>query len=127
MFNDPPLWLIAPVYICLSIVLYQDWLLFSVGIIIWQVSEYIAHRWVLHGPYKSYHRVHHIDPRRHISLPLGVSTIGAMVYVVLLPLGAVAGVFAGYVAYEITHQMNPSWHKRHHINPKRYFGVTIPI
>lgn len=126
-YIDPPLWFIIPVYLLLSIVLYQSLVLFMVGIVIWQISEYTAHRWILHGLYKAHHRVHHIESSHHISLPLPVTSVGAILYLLLLPLACVSGVFTGYVLYEVIHRLNPVWHRKHHVNSKKHFGVTLPI
>jgi len=126
-FLDPPLWFIAPIYLTLSVLWYDNLALFSIGLFLWTFLEYISHRWILHSKLLGHsHRVHHIHQTTRVSLPLLVSTLGLGVfYLIFYPL--LSGLLAGYVIYEIMHRIPTSWHKKHHYNPKSYFNVSFPI
>jgi 4-hydroxysphinganine ceramide fatty acyl 2-hydroxylase len=40
-----------------------------VGIVFWTFIEYATHRWILHGPLKAYHQLHHLNPRARSRVP----------------------------------------------------------
>lgn len=136
------------------------WLLWlAAGLLLWTLIEYGMHRFVFHywAPKVRPRQVpphlrHHETPREaefiltpiSFSLPMAAVVAGGL----RLALGSweraatvIAGVIAGYLAYEILHlRMHTSsssgaliqWMRRHHfrhhfIDPDACFGVTTPL
>lgn len=106
------------------------------GYALWSVTEYLTHRWVMHGrrrrnPLAAEHRRHHADPEATDPL---LRTAGhaamAVVSVALaravspatgaaLARGIGAGFLAGYSSYEILH-----W-RSHHRTPGNSFEERL--
>ena len=124
---DPPPWFIILSFGSSVIILYGGITAFLFGAFIWTFWEYANHRWIFHKLFVAHHRVHHIDPRSHISLPLFVSVPGAYLFAIILEPSCLSGFLAGYIVYEIAHRIELSWHLEHHKDSNRYFGVTTPL
>ena len=127
MLLEAPLWLILALYLSTSIFLYSEYMPFLFGVIVWTLWEYVNHRYIFHGPLKAYHRVHHMNPAKHRTLPLGLSMPVAFIFWFVLPAEYVAGFIFGYAQYEIIHWVSPAWHNLHHIDSMRYYSVSTPI
>ena len=123
------------------------------GPVTWTLTEYVLHRFVLHGiqPFRAWHAEHHRRPKALI----GTSTLlSAVLIVVLFFLPALVltdllracaltiGLLTGYLVYAITHHALHHWsgvnaltrrlkrrHALHHYRdgPPAWFGVTSPI
>jgi hypothetical protein len=94
-----------------------------VGLGVWTLTEYVAHRWVMHGsfarrnPLGAEHRAHHVDPAA-TSAPArgaGYTALGILAGGLAgvsgggpLAVGGAVGWFAGYAAYEQFH-----WREHH--------------
>ena len=48
------------------------------GVVLWTLTEYVLHRWMLHGvePFRSWHRVHH----HNAALPIRVPVLFSLVH-----------------------------------------------
>mgnify|MGYP000216858335 CR=1 FL=1 len=126
------------------------------GVALWPVVEYVAHRWFMHGIertrpalYKRVHGVHHLYPRdrSHFTIPLAVTVpIVALLAAIPAALGAwstaapvLGGLLAAYALYDLAHlaahglapfpfrRVLARYHARHHRDATRAFGVTSPI
>lgn len=134
-----------------------DWYLpalFAAGLFWWTLLEYLLHRFALHGlpaSFGSRHMRHHVTPseRRLAVAPLASSVGGAAIHAVIFvglfgPArgGALlAGLVAGYLAYEWVHWSTHYRRARtrlgralrrhhmlhHHAAPGTRFGVTTPL
>lgn len=126
------------------------------GVALWPVVEYAAHRWLMHGIsssrpalYKRVHGVHHLYPRdrSHFTIPLAV-TVPLVAALVAIPAGlgawptaapVLGGLLAAYALYDIAHlaahglapfpfrRALARYHARHHRDATRAFGVTSPL
>jgi len=123
------------------------------GAIGWTATEYISHRWLLHGPLGRMHRAHHRDPLAtnpfaraggHLAIA-AVAAVSAAVMIRVRPafrVGATAAAACwsgGYSTYELLHwraHHRPARtdygrrlrerHMRHHFGaPQANLGVTI--
>ena len=114
-------------------------LFFFGGYVTWQITEYLAHRFVYHlepdgtRPWLirlhfSFHGIHHkapFDPYHMVMPPFPAIFVGLAVYalhnMLLTPAlvdGWYAGFLIGYVGYEVTH-----YYLHHgHPHPDSYFG-----
>lgn len=126
-------------------------LLLLLGLFVFSLMEYVAHRWVFHGPSQPMargHAKHHSDARGYEALPFFVP---ALVLAALTGLCALimpapdawalaSGIAFGYVAYGIAHfaihhrrfrhPLARGWAARHHIHhrhPGHNFGVTSAL
>lgn len=126
------------------------------GVALWPVVEYVAHRWLMHGIehtrpalYKRVHGVHHLYPRdrSHFTIPLAVTVpLVALLAAIPAALGAwptaapiLGGLLAAYALYDLAHlaahglapfpfrRALARYHARHHRDASRAFGVTSPI
>ena len=123
---------------------------FTAGLLSWTAVEYAMHRFAFHG--FAPHYQHHADPtnRTYILAPLWLSLTGAAVLWLLFSIltrswamgtWTVAGVIAGYLAYEMVHLRIHSdraggtilrvlrrHHFYHHFASERVcFGVTSSL
>jgi 4-hydroxysphinganine ceramide fatty acyl 2-hydroxylase len=123
---------------------------FAAGVVSWTLIEYLMHRLAFHG--FAPHTEHHRNPadRRYIPAPLWLSTSCACLLfgIFWLSTGSwkaaaflVAGIVAGYLAYELIHLRIHSGrrgarllralrkhHYYHHFASDRVcFGVTSPL
>ena len=122
-----------------------------VGLIAFTFIEYLAHRWIFHGPdsmYQRGHHAHHEFPKGYDSLPFflpaAILSMIAGLLSVVLPAGygmLIAGTIgSGYVAYGFSHfaihhrrfehPLVRRWAARHHVHhhhPDRNFGVTSTL
>jgi sterol desaturase/sphingolipid hydroxylase (fatty acid hydroxylase superfamily) len=121
----------------------------GVGAIVWSITEYMFHRWLMHArlgpaPVERGHRDHHREPtRRPLASPASpvlvlVAATGMAVWFTV-PLGL--GFVGAYLAYERTHHYAHlraprsrygRWMRRHHQHHHRVdatsnFGFTTPI
>jgi sterol desaturase/sphingolipid hydroxylase (fatty acid hydroxylase superfamily) len=124
--------------------------LFAVGLLAWTMIEYLLHRLAFHG--FAPHSEHHADPTDpvYIVAPLWLSLSSTALLLALFSLAArswtggasiVAGVIAGYLAYEAIHLRIHSpaaggpllralrkHHYYHHFASDRVcYGVTSPL
>ena len=124
--------------------------LFALGVLAWTVIEYLLHRLAFHG--FAPHSEHHADPIDPVFIvaPLWLSLSSTALLLVLFSLAArswsggasiVAGVIAGYLAYEAIHLRIHSpaaggpllralrkHHYYHHFASDRVcYGVTSPL
>ena len=121
------------------------------GLFAFSFIEYLAHRWVFHGPdsmYQRGHHAHHEFPQGYDSLPFflpaAILSMIAGLLSALLPAGyglLIAGTIgSGYVAYGFSHfamhhhrfqhPLIRRWAARHHVHhhhPDRNFGVTSTL
>lgn len=122
-----------------------------VGLFAFSFIEYLAHRWIFHGPdsmYQRGHHAHHEFPEGYDSLPfflpaVMLSLIAGVLWLAL-PAGygfLIAGTIGtGYVAYGFSHfaihhrRFQQPWIRRwaarhhvHHHHPDRNFGVTSTL
>jgi 4-hydroxysphinganine ceramide fatty acyl 2-hydroxylase len=120
------------------------------GVLLWTVIEYLMHRYAFHG--FAPHTEHHADPKdvKYIVAPFPLSlsvSVGLWLALWLLlrstslPGLVLAGVWAGYLAYEGIHLRIHStapggtllralrrYHYRHHFADDRvHYGVTSPL
>lgn len=122
----------------------------AAGIALWTLTEYILHRYVLHGlpPLREMHSRHHASPAELIGTPSWVS-VPLFGVLVLAPLvhsaqssvayGATAGLMLGYLWYVAVHHAThhrrarpgtyvhraKRWHAiHHHARRPCNFGVT---
>ena len=133
--------------------------LFVVGWLVWTLCEYLLHRYLFHMKAETreerfrvfmmhgYHHEFPSDPTRLVapimmSWPLGI-VLFTLWYVALGPVHgpvAMAGMSAGYVAYDwvhyYTHHFHPkggvgkwlrSYHMLHHHDGDTRFGVSSPL
>ena len=122
-----------------------------VGLFAFSFIEYLAHRWIFHGPdsmYQRGHHAHHQFPKGYDSLPFflpaAILSIIAGLLSVVLPAGyglLIAGTIgSGYVAYGFSHfaihhrRFEQPWIRRwaarhhvHHYHPDSNFGVTSTL
>jgi sterol desaturase/sphingolipid hydroxylase (fatty acid hydroxylase superfamily) len=134
---------------------YGQWLEFSVlvglGLVIWTLTEYVLHRFVMHGlqPFSRWHAEHHQRPTALICTPTIISMmlIATLVFFPALMLSdnlwqacaLTLGVAVGYLFYSIMHhathhwradsawlKQRKRWHLLHHCNIEQpaCFGVT---
>jgi sterol desaturase/sphingolipid hydroxylase (fatty acid hydroxylase superfamily) len=134
---------------------YGQWLEFSVlvglGLVIWTLTEYVLHRFVMHGlqPFSRWHAEHHQQPTALICTPTIISMmlIASLVFLPALMLSdnlwqacaLTLGVAVGYLFYSIMHhathhwradsawlKQRKRWHLLHHCNIEQpaCFGVT---
>jgi sterol desaturase/sphingolipid hydroxylase (fatty acid hydroxylase superfamily) len=134
---------------------YGQWLEFSVlvglGLVIWTLTEYVLHRFVMHGlqPFSRWHAEHHQRPTALICTPTIISMmlIASLVFLPALMLSdnlwqacaLTLGVVVGYLFYSIMHhathhwradsawlKQRKRWHLLHHCNIEQpaCFGVT---
>lgn len=123
---EPPLGFIIFITSFLSTLTFKDIDFYITGFIIWTFAEYVAHRFIFHGPFKSHHRLHHIYQNRYTHLPLYISISGGIIFALIFP-QAISGFLTGYCLYEVMHSFHHkkvTWHKTHHENNMVYFGVT---
>lgn len=125
----------------------------SAGLVAWTLTEYVLHRFVLHGvsPFRDWHAEHHRRPAALICSPtiltgtLFIFTVYLPARLVFGPHGAGAftlGMVTGYLGYATMHHALHHWRSRsswfgalkrrhalHHAGPgpSRYFGVTSTI
>lgn len=93
-----------------------------IGAVGWTATEYVAHRWMLHGPIGRMHRAHHRDPMAtnprarlagHVAIA-AVASAGAALAARARPAlrigvtGAAVAWSGGYSIYEVLH-----WHAHH--------------
>ena len=122
----------------------------AAGLALWTLLEYVIHRFAFHGFLP--HWQHHEEPRdpQYIVAPLGLSGgVSAALFLLLRAVTgswarsglALAGIIAGYLAYEAIHLRIHSsaaggrWlralrrqHYYHHFADDRYcYGVTTPL
>lgn len=124
--------------------------LIAAGLMVWTLTEYLLHRFVLHGllPFRDWHAEHHKRPTALICSPT-IVTAALFVVTVYLPAswmfgqgGACAftfGMVTGYLGYASMHHALHHWrgesawfrslkrqHALHHAGraPLNYFGVT---
>jgi cyclopropane-fatty-acyl-phospholipid synthase len=100
------------------------WALATLGFLAWTLTEYLLHRFILHGlvPFSRWHEEHHQRPGALICMPSAIS-LGLIFLLVFLPnfwmfgfWSAVAfslGVLSGYAMYTLVH------HATHHSKSKR--------
>lgn len=93
------------------------------GLAAWTLTEYVLHRFVLHGmaPFRRWHRLHHQRPTALICSPT-IATATLFVLLVFLPVFAAAGIHCanaftfgmvtGYLAYATTHHALHHWSSR---------------
>ena len=164
----------VPVIVYLPVVVYCLWITpaqeasgaaeivfeFVAGLFVWTLTEYLLHRFVFHYEPTSgwgkrlhflMHGVHHDYPQDSkrlvmppvVSIPLASLFLG--LFVLLLPAGHVAAVFAGfifgYICYDEIHYATHHapmtrtvglWLKHHHVRHHyldngRGFGVSTPL
>ena len=91
------------------------------GLAGWTATEYLLHRFVLHGvdPFKRWHEEHHRRPTALICSPtiLSASLIFTLVFLPILALSGLwpacaltLGMLTGYLLYSITHHATHHWH-----------------
>ena len=118
---------------------------------LWITTEYVAHRYLLHGPlYQIYHKKHHDSPidNTHMFITPLISIPASLAYYhcSLILIGnyttTILWVFMPlhYLAFEcihwITHQpiqdknsfvyAVKQYHKTHHVNPDLHYGISSP-
>ncbi|HXJ79624.1 MAG TPA: sterol desaturase family protein [Candidatus Methylomirabilis sp.] len=122
-----------------------------VGLGVYTLLEYLAHRWLYHHPQSpatAGHRLHHDDPQATIALPCFVTaTAEAALWATLRPVmgdaeasilvGALVIGFLGYaLLHHALHHGRPSWryfrmlrshHRIHHERPGKNYGVTTTM
>ncbi len=95
--------------------------LVALGLLVWTLLEYLAHRFVLHHlpPFSVWHAEHHERPTALICTPTLVSAalIVLLVFLPALALGRLwraaaltLGVTAGYLVYSCVHHALHHWH-----------------
>ncbi len=123
---------------------------FTAGVAVWTILEYLIHRFAFHG--FAPHWQHHADPVDPVyilaPLWLSVSASAALWGLLWLLTGSpargaltVAGIIAGYIAYELVHlavhdarrtglilRLLRKHHFYHHFADDRFcYGVTSPL
>lgn len=127
----------------------------GVGAVLWTLTEYAMHRWLMHGPLArrnplgAEHRAHHVDPAA-TSAPgraLAYAALGVVAGSAAAAgggpgaLGGAAGWLAGFALYEQFHWREHhraplgSWERRarqrhavhHGSQPRANFGVTTAV
>jgi sterol desaturase/sphingolipid hydroxylase (fatty acid hydroxylase superfamily) len=129
----------------------------AAGWVSWTLTEYVLHRWAMHGSYRRQpvaqeHLRHHREPLAtdpvlrgltYLPAALGGAALGAALRRIsgaATGHGAAAGFMAGYAAYEQlhwrSHHRPPAtayerWlrqrHIAHHARARRNYGVTTSI
>lgn len=119
------------------------------GLAFWTLTEYVMHRYVLHGvrPFSRWHGEHHQRPMALISAPtlLSAGLIAALVFLPALALlglerscALTFGFLTGYLGFSATHhavhhwradagwlRRRKHWHAMHHrLQSTGHFGVT---
>jgi len=123
------------------------WLIqFGLGLSVWTLYEYIAHRWLLHHfwIFSDLHKLHHDNQKDYIALhPAGTLIIYGLIWYLfgIQSAAIMVGFSFGYVVYSALHTAfhyasisagNPLWSlKRHHALHHRFddvnFGVTTSL
>ena len=123
--------------------------MFVLGVAVWTLTEYCAHRWLYHWEFalaRSGHEKHHDDPLAHLALPWFITPI-LFLPPQLLAAGyygyhgfssVLAGFFAGFIGYSFMHhslhhyKLKYAWfrhlqsqHRIHHAMPEHNYGVTM--
>jgi len=146
------LWVFVPLFVAAALVGIFSGQAASLpaGVVLWTVLEYLMHRFAFHG--FAPHYQHHAETRDPVFLLaplwLSLSTAGALWVMLALASGSmaraaatVAGVIAGYLAYESVHLRIHSaipggqflralrkHHFYHHFADERVcYGVTSPL
>lgn len=110
---------------------------FLFGVVLYSLMEYAIHRWLLHGPLKAHHRVHHQYPTKLITVPWWVAGL-ILLTVWGLTCGSIAvGVLVGWLLSGSLHwrlhvgNLTATWalslrrhHEAHHKKAATNFGVT---
>ncbi len=123
------------------------------GLLGWSVTEYVLHRFVLHGlpPFRHWHQQHHARPTALVGTPTVLSA-ALFLMLVFLPVwwmgdlwqaqALMLGLLGGYLAYALTHhavhhgkgtsvwlKRRRRWHARHHAagGGGTCFGVTSAV
>ena len=129
--------------------LWQAVAAFTLGFLLWGLTEYAFHRWIYHQPQGIFgegHRIHHVKAQTLIAMPWFITT-GTMLflwYCVTLRGGVpgfasvVAGWLVGFVWYSLVHHSHHHWiirlgwarrlkayHRVHHQLPDLNYGVTM--
>ncbi len=123
--------------------------MFVLGIGLWTLTEYCAHRWIYHWEFalaRSGHEKHHDDPLAHLAMPWFITPIlflppqllVAGYYGVHGLSSVLAGFFAGFIGYSFMHhslhhyKLKYAWfrhlqsqHRIHHAVPETNYGVTM--
>jgi dihydroceramide fatty acyl 2-hydroxylase len=126
------------------------WLLLLIGLLAWQLAEYLIHRFAFHGPLARLHDVHHRLPAAYV----GVASYGAgtafgvawaslaLIFNVAAADAVTAGVLAGYLFYIAIHDRMHhgdrarfgryvaymhAFHGGHHRGGHFNFGVSSPL
>lgn len=123
------------------------------GLVGWSATEYVLHRFVLHGlpPFRRWHQQHHARPTALVGTP---TVLSAALFLMLVFLPAwwmrdlwqaqalMLGLLGGYLTYALTHhavhhgkRTSPwlmrrrRWHARHHAasGAGTCFGVTSAV
>ena len=124
----------------------------AIGLGVWPLVEYSAHRWGMHALerrwprfYKRAHGVHHRYPGdlSHFTIPIPVVLVVVVVLALALHVAgvglvALGGLLVGYVLYDLAHlaahglipfpfrRALVRHHARHHANQACNFGVSAP-
>lgn len=122
---------------------------FGIGFVLWQLTEYVFHRWIYHQPagiFGDGHRIHHNQPQVLIGMPwfMTTATVFGIWYLAGVALGIpllsslLAGWLIGFVWYSLVHHSLHHWrfrngwmrrleayHRIHHQFPASNFGVTM--
>lgn len=125
----------------------------AAGMALWTLTEYAAHRWVMHGRTDiaalpidpaAPHKMHHRRPRdtsasHRIAALGGITAAGYGAASVGVPWALAAGWVSGYATYDITHwfahhrparttwghQLRARHLRHHHGAPNANFGVIV--
>ncbi|MEP7208177.1 MAG: sterol desaturase family protein [Casimicrobiaceae bacterium] len=100
------------------------WLLsLVVGLAVWPLLEYLAHRFILHRvpPFREWHALHHATPTGLVGTPtwLSVAIVGGAVFLPMwreaglnLASGLTTGIMLGYLWYVGVHHAVHHWRAR---------------
>jgi dihydroceramide fatty acyl 2-hydroxylase len=114
-----------------------------VGVVLFTLTEYWAHRIALHEFFwEGYHHRHHDHPDEYSTFPLWYTPAIFAGFFLILPLPVFAGFVVGYVWFLYWHdvlhhydmmklprsvQKYALWHLAHHKLDNCNFGITVPV
>ena len=126
--------------------------LIALGLLAWTLTEYLFHRFLLHGmqPFKGWHAVHHQKPMALIFTPtlLSAALMLGLVFLPALLAGGMwrasaltLGMLIGYLVYGLAHHATHHWRSgnawlkklklwhamHHHAAQPGCYGVTSPL
>lgn len=110
--------------------------LFILGFIFYSFVEYATHRWLLHGPMKATHQIHHRYPARNSQTTMLVVVPVAVTVTVLCGLTFAVGMVVCWLVSGRLHQRlhvgtGPvglqAHHMLHHRRTNKNFGVSTTL